>query len=98
MFDVQKLRQRVFAFKFGAFRVATFLDAVDIRTGLGESFAIGQPADAVRELAGANFIDADSYEHLFIPTLVDTGSTKVLFDTGLGAPDGALVACLKDAG
>lgn len=91
-------RPRIYTFSLGKFTVATLLDAADVRDGLGASFAIGQPEALLRELAAANYIDADRYEHPFIPTLVDTGSAKVLFDTGLGAPDGSLIECLSELG
>lgn len=91
-------RPHVYAFNFGAFRIASLLDAADVREGLGASFAIGQPAADIRALAQANFIDPDRFEHPFIPTFVDTGSAKILFDTGLGEPESALIANLGTLG
>jgi len=96
MRDPQK--QRVYAFSLGAFRIATFLDFAEPRDGLGASFATGQPESVIRDLAAANYIDAQRYEHPFIPALADTGASRILFDTGLGAPDGALVSCLSEVG
>jgi hypothetical protein len=46
-----------------------------------------KPETVLHELAALNHIDAYRYEHPFIPTLIDTGSTRILFDTGLGAPE-----------
>jgi glyoxylase-like metal-dependent hydrolase (beta-lactamase superfamily II) len=48
--------------------------------------------------AAANFIDADRYEHPFIPTFIDTGSAKILFDTGFGEPESLLLAGLNSLG
>ena len=98
MSSIRRLCPRIYTFDLGRFRIATLLDFAEARDGLGASFAVGQPETVLRQLAAANYIDADRYEHPFIPTLVDTGSTKVLFDTGLGAPEGSLVACLNELG
>ena len=92
------LRPRVFSFDLGSFRVAALLDAVDARDNLATAFAPGQPPGAVRELAISNFIDPNRYEHCFIPTLVDTGAEKILFDTGFGDADSSLLQCLQDLG
>lgn len=91
-------RARVFTFDLGSFKVAALLDAVDIRDNLASAFAAGQPPAAVHQLAISNFIDQDRYEHCFIPTLVDTGSTKILFDTGCGDEDSSLLDCLQELG
>ena len=91
-------RPRVFSFDLGAFKVAALLDAVDVRDNLASAFAPGQSPGAVQELAFSNFIDPDRYEHCFIPTLVDTGSEKILFDTGFGDADSSLLQCLRDLG
>lgn len=92
------LHPSVYAFDFGGFRIATLLDATDIRDGLAESFALGEPEDRVRGLAAANFIDPDRFEHPFIPVFVDTGKVKVLFDTGLGEPESTLLQSLNQLG
>ncbi|CAN7593274.1 MBL fold metallo-hydrolase [Mesorhizobium caraganae] len=92
------LRPRVFSFDLGSFRVAALLDAVDARDNLATAFAPGQSPAAVQQLAISNFIDPNRYEHCFIPTLVDTGAEKILFDTGLGDADSSLLQCLQDLG
>lgn len=92
------LRPCVYAFDFGTFRIATLLDATDIRGGLAESFALDEPADRVRALAAASFIDPDRFEHPFIPVFIDTGKDKLLFDTGLGEPESALLHGLSQLG
>lgn len=91
-------RPRVFSFDLGSFRVAALLDAVDARDNLAAAFATGQSPGAVRELAMSNFIDPNRYEHCFIPTLVDTGAEKILFDTGFGDEDSSLLQCLQNLG
>ena len=92
------LRPSLYAFDFGAFRIACLLDATDIRSGLAASFALGEPEANVRQLAEANFIDPERFEHPFIPLFVDTGAMKVLFDTGLGEPESALLGGLAQIG
>lgn len=91
-------RSRVFSFDLGSFRVAALLDAVDARDNLAAAFAPGQSPGAVRELAMSNSVDPDRYEHCFIPTLIDTGAEKILFDTGFGDEDSSLLQCLQDLG
>jgi len=91
-------RPRVFSFDLGSFKVAALLDAVDVRDNLAAAFAPGQSPRAVQELAMSNFIDPNRYEHCFIPTLVDTGTEKILFDTGFGDDDSSLLQCLRDLG
>ncbi|CAN7492213.1 MBL fold metallo-hydrolase [Mesorhizobium sp. LjNodule214] len=98
MFDAQPARARVFTFGLGSFKIAALLDAVDVRDNLASAFAPGQSPTTVQELAASNFIDRDRYEHCFIPTLIDTGSEKVLFDTGCGDEGSSLLECLQDLG
>ena len=98
MFDCRPARPRVYTFKVGSFDCAALLDAVDIRDNFASAFAPGEPLAAVQALAASNFIDADRYKHCFIPTLVDTGAEKLLFDTGFGDPESALLLCLQDLG
>jgi glyoxylase-like metal-dependent hydrolase (beta-lactamase superfamily II) len=52
----------------------------------------------VQQLAVSNFIDRDRFEHCFIPTLIDTGSERILFDTGSGDEGSSLLECLQDLG
>ena len=95
---IRPARARVFTFDLGSFKIATLLDAVDIRDNLAAAFAAGQPPTAVQQLAVSNFIDRDRFEHCFIPTLIDTGSERILFDTGCGDEGSSLLECLQDLG
>jgi glyoxylase-like metal-dependent hydrolase (beta-lactamase superfamily II) len=97
-------------FKLGAFEVTNILDSTVLRDGLHPKFGAGQPPEPAHALARANRIDPDKFLHPFTPTLVDTGSALVLFDTGNGTlardiealrtrlPDGNLRALLPLAG
>jgi glyoxylase-like metal-dependent hydrolase (beta-lactamase superfamily II) len=100
----------VYRFKFGEFEITNILDSKVVREGLHPSFGGERPAEEMQALARANRIDAQRYEHPFIPTVVNTGKELVLFDTGNGAlrrereqlrarmPDGRLVERLGEAG
>src|SRR6188768_1838533 len=94
MLDPNCTNLQIYRFRLGSFEIASLLDAVEQRKGLGSSFAFDQPASVVQKLADDNYIDADRYDHCFIPILVDTGAAKILFDTGLGTPEGSLLACV----
>lgn len=105
-----EMQPDIYRFRLGGFEVAQILDSKAMREGLQASLGGGAPAGAVAELARRNRIDADRYEHPFIPSLVNTGSQLILFDTGNGAlrrehealrnrmPDGRLVERLGKAG
>src|SRR6202521_5147211 len=80
-----EMQPTIYRFKFGGFEIANIMDSKVIRAGLHPSFGGEQPAQAAQELARANRIEADRYEHPFIPTIVNTGMQLVLFDTGNGA-------------
>src|SRR5258708_24129108 len=98
-----ELQPTIYRCKFGGFEITNIMDSKVVRDGLHSRFGGNQPADAVRELAHANNIETNRYEHPFIPTIVNTGKQLVLFDTGNGAlgreherlrgrlPDGQLV-------
>ena len=105
-----ELQPTVYRFKFGGFEIANILDSKVVRDELYPSFGRNQPVDAARDLAHANHIEANRFEHPFTPTIVNTGKQLVLFDTGNGAlsreherlrgrmPDGHLVSRLAQAG
>ena len=70
--------------KLGGFRVLTVRDGMRASGAPNETFGTNQPAEAVGALLAENFLPADSFVNSFTPTLVDTGSEVVLFDTGMG--------------
>lgn len=105
------LRPTVQRFRLGAFEVTSILDGTVLRNGLHPRFGADMPAEDAHALAGANRLDPERFEHPFMPTLVDTGQHRVLFDTGNGdlrrgvgvgeftmLPDGHLRARLPEAG
>jgi glyoxylase-like metal-dependent hydrolase (beta-lactamase superfamily II) len=105
-----EMQPNIYRFKFGGFEITNIMDSKSIRAGLYPHFGTETPAQEARELCRANGIDADRYEHPFIPTVVNTGKQLILFDTGNGAlrreyeplrdrlPDGHLVERLGQAG
>jgi glyoxylase-like metal-dependent hydrolase (beta-lactamase superfamily II) len=105
-----KVQPAFFRAKLGAFEIISILDSKAVRGGLSQSHGGGAAAEDIGALARANQIDADRYEHPFIPALVNTGTELVLFDTGFGplqrecdqlrgrVPDGLLVQRMTEAG
>lgn len=72
-------------FKLGAFTVTAYLDGLRPGDGPHPTFGADQSPETVAALLAENFLPADRSANSFTPVLVDTGSDKVLFDTGLGA-------------
>jgi glyoxylase-like metal-dependent hydrolase (beta-lactamase superfamily II) len=105
-----ELQPTIHRVKFGGFEIANIMDSKVIRDRLHPGIGGDQPAEAAEELARANRIEIDRFQHSFIPTVVNTGRQLVLFDTGNGAlrdeyeqlrgrmPEGQLVPRLKQAG
>lgn len=72
------------SFKLGSFRVLAIRDGMRASDKPNETYGLNQPAEAVAALLAENFLPADKFVNSFTPTLVDTGSEVVLFDTGMG--------------
>lgn len=73
----------IHCFKLGAFDIVTILDGA-LERPPHPTFGEDQPADKVADLARENGLSATAYDHVYVPTLVDTGRERVLFDTGNG--------------
>jgi glyoxylase-like metal-dependent hydrolase (beta-lactamase superfamily II) len=95
-------RPTFYRFQLGGFEVTTLLDGTLAFDGPHPIFGQDQPAEAVHELAEANFLPPTRFVNGFTPVLVNTGSALVLFDSGnppARRPDaGNLVAALAAAG
>lgn len=77
--------------KVGAFEVTALLAGTRAQDKPMETFGLNvSPEDFVR-VSEENRIPADRSQGFFTPTLVNTGTELVLFDTGL-APEGTLAA------
>ncbi|MGC1465104.1 MAG: MBL fold metallo-hydrolase [Pseudolabrys sp.] len=104
------MRPSIYRFKLGNFEITNILDGAIVRENMAGSFGGGQPPEVAQELARANRIGPDRYEHPFVQTVVNTGKELILFDTGNGQlardipamrgrlPDGNLRALLATAG
>ncbi|WP_170427090.1 MBL fold metallo-hydrolase [Ruegeria arenilitoris] len=84
------------SFSLGDFTVTTLLDGSLPRDGAQEIFGGGASDEDFAKVSADNFISPDVAQFFFTPTLVNTGSELVLFDTGLG--QGGIQAALADAG
>lgn len=80
----------------GDFKVTTLLAAHRPMEDPHGTFGLNASDEDFAAAAEANFIPADSSVNFFTPVLVETGSDKILFDTGL-SPEG-VTAALKAAG
>lgn len=89
--------------RHGNFDVMSVLDGTVVRDSIKPPFLVDRSDDEVQALAAANRVPADRMEHPFVPSLVNTGSELVLFDTGFGAKGhangtGQLIARMAEAG
>ena len=80
-----EMQPTIYRFKLGGFEVATVWTARSSATGLHPRFGGDAGGAEVKSWPRANRIDADRYEHPFMPTIVNTGKQLVLFDTGNGS-------------
>ncbi|SFP76912.1 MBL fold metallo-hydrolase [Tranquillimonas alkanivorans] len=72
-------------FKLGDFTVSNLLAGTRPVENPHSIFGLNVEDAEFQEVSRQNFIPADVAQFFFTPTLVDTGSEVVLFDTGLGA-------------
>lgn len=84
------------AFRVGSFTVHSLLAGTAPRDDIRAIFGGGASEEDFTQLAQSNFISAQAAQFYFTPTLVDTGSEKILFDTGLNAE--GITQALADAG
>jgi glyoxylase-like metal-dependent hydrolase (beta-lactamase superfamily II) len=83
-------------FMMGDLQVSTILAGTRTVESPQEIFGKNVSADEFNSVSAANFIPSDKTQFFFTPTVVNTGSEVVLFDTGLNAA-GTLPA-LAEAG
>jgi glyoxylase-like metal-dependent hydrolase (beta-lactamase superfamily II) len=74
-------------YKLGSFEINTLHDGAVSLTEPQKTFAMNVDADTFSAVNAQNFLPDDSFQISFTPTLVNTGSELILFDTGNG--DGA---------
>lgn len=69
----------------GDFEVTSVLDGHVAREGVHPTFGNDQTFEAFAAYAASRHMPAERFEHVFVPSLVNTGEALVLFDTGFGA-------------
>lgn len=82
--------------KVGAFEVTTLLAGTRAVPGPHDIFGLNVDADEFNSVSAAAGLPTDAAQFFFTPTLINTGSELVLFDTGLQGP--ATVAAIEAAG
>jgi len=83
-------------FTLGDFKVTTLLAGSRSVENPHQIFGLNVDDETFEEVSTENFISTDVAQFFFTPTVVNTGSDVILFDTGLGA-EGTLAA-LEAAG
>ncbi len=101
--SMTSLAGRTNSFKIGSFGVTVISDGIRVAEKPHETFGTNQSPEVVADLLKANFLPTEKFVNGFSPTLIDTGSDIVLFDTGMGeggreAGAGHLLEGLKAAG
>ncbi|MBX4970970.1 MBL fold metallo-hydrolase [Rhizobium binae] len=90
-------------FKLGSYKFTVVRDGINISEKPYETYGTDQHPQAVQALLTANFLPADKLLNGYAPVLIDTGSDRILVDTGFGAAGrarglGKLAEGLKVAG
>lgn len=83
-------------FQLGAFEVTTLLAGTRTVPDPHTIFGLNASDEEFKAASDANFIPANAAQFFFTPTLINTGSEVILFDTGL-SPEGT-VAAIEAAG
>lgn len=85
-----------YRFKLGGFEVTTLLAGARMADNPQGTFGMNASPEDFAAASAAAFIPADWFQQVFVPTVVNTGSELVLFDTGLNAE--AITGALAAAG
>ncbi|WP_425091541.1 MBL fold metallo-hydrolase [Tropicimonas sp. S265A] len=80
----------------GDFEITTLLAGTAVRDEIQTIFGMNVSPEEFQQVSDANFIPADKAQFFFTPTLVNTGSEVILFDTGLN--QAGITAALAEAG
>ena len=83
-------------FSLGSFEVTTLLAGSTPRDEVQGIFGMNVSADEFAKVSAENFIPADKAQFYFTPTVVNTGTELILFDTGLNAE--GITGALASAG
>lgn len=82
--------------RLGGFEVTALLAGTRTQGEIQTIFGLNVAPEEFAEVSERNFIPADRAQFFFTPTVVNTGSELILFDTGLD-PEG-ITAALAEAG
>lgn len=82
----------------GSFKVSTLLDGARTVPDPQSIFGMNVSPEEFSEVSAANFLPDDAARFYFTPTVVETGTEVVLFDTGNGGENGNLPNALADVG
>lgn len=72
-------------FGLGRFSIATILDGVHARTPLNPPFAMDKTDAELQAIGTANRLPWQGFQASYTPTLIDTGTERILIDAGFGA-------------
>lgn len=84
--------------EIGSFKVSTLLDGARTVPDPQGIFGMNVSPEEFSEVSAANFLPDNEARFYFTPTVVETGSEVVLFDTGNGGENGNLPNALADVG
>ncbi len=84
------------SFMLGDLEVSTLLAGTRTVENPNEIFGLNITKEEFASVSADNFIPTDKAQFFFTPTVVDTGTERVLFDTGLNAA--GITAALSAAG
>ncbi|MCA3575342.1 MAG: MBL fold metallo-hydrolase [Aestuariivirga sp.] len=88
-----------YSYRLGSLEITAVLDFTRLTEKPEGTFGTNQKPEDVAALLQQNFLPAEWMVNMFTPLLVNTGSARILFDTGLGAANGGqLVERLAAAG
>ncbi|MEM9229338.1 MAG: MBL fold metallo-hydrolase [Pseudomonadota bacterium] len=76
---------RVFSFPIGDFQLSTMLVGNRLAEDPQTIFALNVDAEEFARVSAQNFLPADKFQFFFTPTVINTGTEVILFDTGLSA-------------
>ncbi len=83
-------------FSIGGFEVTTLLAGTNTQPDPQSIFGRNVEAEAFAEVSAAHFLSTQETRFFFTPVVVNTGSSLILFDTGLNAV--AITSALEAAG
>ena len=78
------VRPHAQSFRLGDLRISTVLDGAQIRTPLRPPFAMDRSDEELAAIGKANRLPHEWFENSYTPTIIETGSDRILIDVGFG--------------